>query len=267
MSASPDGVRLACDDVGSGEAVVFMHAFPLDRTMWRSQLAFFGDRCRCVAVDLRGSGASPAVPPFTIEQLADDVAALLDVLRIDRATFVGTSLGGYVAFALWRRHRERVRGLVLTDTRATADDDAMRRRREQLSELARREGSAAVADAQVASALGKSTRARRPELVAEVHGLMARASVAGIVGTIEAMLGRPDSTPLLSTIDVPTLVIGGEEDAITQPKDMRALAAAIPGAVLELLPDAGHLPSIERPAAFNAALAGWGVGGSASGAS
>lgn len=260
MSASPDGVRLACDDVGSGEALVFLHAFPLDRTMWRSQLAFFGDRCRCVAVDLRGSGGSPATPPFTMAQLADDVAALLDLLRIDRATCVGTSLGGYVALALWRRHRERVRGLVLSDTRATADDDAGRERRRQLIALAQREGSAAVADAQLTGVLGKSTRARHPELVAEVRATMARASVAGIVGTLEAMLGRADSTPLLATIDVPTLVIGGEEDAITGPKELRALAAAIPGAVLELVPGAGHLPPLERPAAFNAALAGWGIG-------
>ena len=260
MSASPDGVRLAYDDVGSGEAIVFVHAFPLDRTMWRSQLAFFGDRCRCVAVDLRGSGESPVVPPFTMAQLADDVAALLDLLRIERATIVGTSLGGYVAFALWRRHRERVRGLVLTDTRATADDDAAQARRRQLIALAQQSGSAAVADVQVTGALGKSTRAKRPELVEEVRGVMTRASVAGIVGTLEAMLGRPDSTPLLSTIDVPTLVVGGEEDAITGPKEMRALAAAIPGAVLELIPGSGHLPSVERPATFNAALAGWGIG-------
>lgn len=260
MSASPDGVRLAYDDVGSGEAIVFVHAFPLDRTMWRSQLAFFGDRCRCVAVDLRGSGESPVVPPFTMTQLADDVAALLDHLRIERATIVGTSLGGYVAFALWRRHRERVRGLVLTDTRATADDDAMQERRQQLIALAQQSGTTAVADVQVRSALGKSTRIRHPELVEEVRGTMERASVAGIVGTLEAMLGRPDSTPLLPTIDVPTLVVGGEEDAITGPKVMRALAAAIPGAVLELIPGSGHLPSIERPAAFNAALASWGIG-------
>ena len=129
--------------------------------------------------------------------------------------------------------------------------------------MAQRDGSAAVADAQLTGVLGKSTRARRPELVAEVRDTMARASVGGIVGTLEAMLERPDSTPLLATIDVPTLVVGGAEDAITGPREMRALAAAIPGAVLELLPGAGHLPPIERPAAFNAALTSWGVGGSA----
>lgn len=260
MSTTPGGVRLACDDVGTGEAVVFVHAFPLDRTMWRAQLSFFGERCRCVAVDLRGAGDSPAVPPFTMAQLADDVAALLDELRIVRATIVGTSLGGYVAFALWRRHRERVAGLVLSDTRATADDDAGRARRRQLIELAQREGSAGVAAAQLTGTLGKSTRARRPELVEAVRETMERASVAGIVGTLEAMLGRDDSTTLLPTIDVPTLVVCGDEDAITQPKEMRDMAAAIPGARFEVVPGAGHLPPLERPAAFNALLAEWGLG-------
>lgn len=260
MNTSPDAVRLACDDVGTGEAVVFVHAFPLDRTMWQAQLAFFGERCRCVAPDLRGSGESPIVPPFTMAQLADDVAASLDRLRIDRATIVGTSLGGYVALALWRRHRERVRALVLTDTRAAADDEAGRARRMQLIDLAQREGSAAVAEAQLTGVLGKSTRARNPELVESVRQTMKRATVAGIVGTLEAMLGRDDSTPLLATIDVPTLVVCGEEDAITQPKEMRGMAEAIRGAHFEIVPGAGHLPPLERPAAFNAVLAGWGLG-------
>ena len=176
---------------------------------------------------------------------------MLDTLQIEHAVIVGLSLGGYVAFAFWRRHRDRVRALVLADTRAVGDTiDTVARRRE-LIELAETQGSIAVANMQIAGLVGKTTRDKRPDIYDAVHRLIAQARSEGIVGGLEAMIGRPDSTPTLSTIDVPTLIVVGDEDAVTPPRDARALHAAIPGSRIEMLQQAGHLSNVERPAAFN----------------
>jgi 3-oxoadipate enol-lactonase len=179
------------------------------------------------------------------------VAALLDALSIPEAVLIGVSMGGYVAFAFWRRHGARVRALVLANTRATADNNEMRARRRRLVEVAQSEGSRAVADLQVSAMLGAATRARNPALVTATHRMLALAPVSGIVGALEAMMTRPDSVDLLSTIDVPTLIIAGEEDTIVPASEARVMHEAIAGSRFEVLAGAGHLSNIERPAAFN----------------
>jgi pimeloyl-ACP methyl ester carboxylesterase len=249
-----DGADIGYDDMGTGAAVVFLHGFPLDRTMWAPQTSALAGRYRCLAIDARGFGESSATPPFTMDRYADDVAAVLDAAGVDRACIVGLSMGGYVAFALWRRHAQRIRGLVLADTRATADAPDTRMRRLELIELARADGPDAVAERQIVGLLGKTTRERRPDIVAAIRATMGRAGVDGMVGALEAMLARPDSTPILPTICVPTLVIAGVEDVITPPKEAHALSRAIPGTRTEILDGAGHLSNFERPAAFNTVL-------------
>lgn len=245
---------LAHADVGRGLPVVLLHAFPLNRMMWEPQIAALFGECRCIAPDLRGFGDSPRSGPYSIDQYADDVVALLDALQIERAVVGGLSMGGYVALALWRRHRKRIRALVLADTRSGADTDEGKQKRGELIALAQSEGSAAVADRQITGLLGKSTREKQPELVDRIRSIMAGESPAGIVGALEAMRDRPDSTPLLAGIDVPTLIVVGDEDVVTPPKEARAMHEAIRGSRLEVIPAAGHLSNLERPAAFNAAL-------------
>lgn len=234
--------------------MVFLHAFPLDRTMWAAQTSALAGQHRCLAIDACGFGESPAVPPFSMDRYADDVVAVLDTAGVERATVVGLSMGGYVQFALWRRYPDRVRALVLADTRASTDTPDGRERRRELMELAQTDGAAAVAERQIVGVIGKTTRERRQDIVSVVRGIMVRANVAGIVGALQAMLDRPDSTPTLQTISVPVLVIGGDEDAITPPKEARAMHEQLVGSRLEILPGAGHLSSIERPALFNAVL-------------
>ena len=251
MIALVADTEIAYDDVGSGLPVVFLHAFPLNRTMWDPQVGALVAECRCIPIDLRGFGESAVAPPYSMERYADDVIGVLDVLQIERAVIAGLSMGGYVAFDLWRRHRDRVRGLVLADTRATADDPAGVERRRELIHLAGTQGSTAVANMQIAGLVGRTTREKRPDIYDATHRVMAQSEAEGIVGALEAMIARPDSTPLLGGIDVPTLVVGGEEDAITPPKTIRALHQAIPGSRLEIIAQAGHLSNVERPAAFN----------------
>lgn len=256
MIAVIDSVEFGYDDVGApaGVPLLFIHAFPLNRTMWAPQVSAMVERCRCIAADLRGFGDSVRQPPYSMAQYADDLAGLLDQLNVPKVVLVGCSMGGYVCFELWRRHRERVRAMVLVDTRAGADSaEAMERRRQQI-QLVRAEGSTAIANAQIASMVGKTTRERQPDTYDAVHRMMAQAPVDGVAGALEAMMMRPDSTADLAGIDVPTLVVVGEEDAITPVKEARAMHEKIPGSSLQVIASAGHLSSMERPASFNHVL-------------
>lgn len=254
MIAVIDSLEIGYDDVGTGIPVLFIHAFPLNRTMWAPQLSALVERGRCIAADLRGFGDSSVIPPYSMEQFADDLAHLLDQLRVDRVVLVGCSMGGYVSFAFWRRHKDRVRALVLADTRAGADSDEILARRRQLIEISRSEGATAVANLQIAGLVGKTSREKQPDTYDAVHRLIAQAPVEGIVGALEAMMLRPDSTPLLPTIDVPVLILVGEEDVPTPVKESRLMHDRIPGSRLEVIAQAGHLSNLERPAAFNHVL-------------
>lgn len=256
MIAVVNSVEIGYDDVGAanGVPVLFIHAFPLNRTMWAPQVSAMVERCRCVAADLRGFGESVRQPPYEMAQYADDLAGLLDLLQLPKVVVVGCSMGGYVAFEFWRRYRDRVRAMVLVDTRASADTEEAKQRRRQQIELVRAEGSTAIANAQIASMVGKTTREKQPDTYDAVHRLIAQAPVDGVAGALEAMMKRPDSTPDLALIDVPTLVVVGDEDAITPVKEARAMHEQIPGSLLQIIANAGHLSSLERPAAFNHVL-------------
>ena len=254
MIALCDGVEIAYDDIGSGIPVAFIHGFPHNRTLWSPQVSGLLDRARCIAPDLRGFGESSRHGPFSIDQFADDVAMLLGTIGIRRAVVVGLSMGGYVAFSLWRRHRSLVRGLVLADTRAGADSDETRSKRLALIDVARTRGSGAVADGQITGMIGKTTRAKRPAMIDEVHRMLESASVEGIVGALEAMMARADSTATLATIDVPTLVVVGDEDVLTPPSEAEILRDAIRNSRFEVIEQAGHVSNLERPAAFNHVL-------------
>ena len=242
---------IAYDDAGDGRPVLFIHGFPHHRKLWAPQLRALAGHSRAIALDLPGFGESDMPERFSIDAWADGLARFLDALSIDRAVIAGLSLGGYVTFAFWRLHRDRVLALVLADTRAGADTEEGKAKRRETIELARRDGPTAVARAMLPGMVGKSTREREPSVVATMRAMLESASVDSIVGASEAMIARADSTPLLSTIDVPTLIVCGEEDVLTPPKESRAMHAAIPGSRLEIIPAAGHVSNLERPAAFN----------------
>lgn len=251
MIALLGDIELGYDDAGAGEALLFVHGFPHDRTLWAPQVQGLATQARCLAADLRGFGETTCAPPYSMDQYADDLVALLDRLRLDRAVVVGLSMGGYVALALWRRAPERVRGLVLANTRAGADSPAAREKRLQLIATARSEGSAGVAVAMLPGMLGKTTRDKNPEVMDAVHRMLTAAPVEGVIGGLEAMLDRPDSTGTLATITVPSLIVHGDEDALIPVEESRAMHAAIHGSRLEVIAGAGHLSNLERPAAFN----------------
>lgn len=244
-------ISIGYDDIGQGLPVVFLHGFPHNRTLWAPQVGGLAAPCRTIALDLRGFGESTVAAPFSMDRYADDVAAALAALGVTRAVVAGLSMGGYVAFALWRRHPTLVRALVLADTKAGADDEKGRAGRRDMIALAREKGSGAVADRMMPGMMGKSTREKNPELAESMHRMMSLAPVAGVAGALEAMMSRVDSAPTLATISVPTLVLVGEEDVFTPPSEARAIHHGIPGSRLEIMAGAGHASNLERPAAFN----------------
>ena len=251
LTICDDGHEIAYDDRGQGLEVIFLHGFPHDRTLWAQQLDGLGGQARCIAPDLRGFGGSGRDGPFSMDCYADDVICLMDHLEISNAVVAGVSMGGYVALALWRRHRSRIRALILSDTRSGSDDEAGREHRRQQIHLANEVGPRAVAAQVMENMVGRTTRDRSPEVVVELERLLDRAPLEGVVGALQAMIARPDSTPDLATIDVPTLVIAGAEDVLISTREARALHDGIPGSTLEILEHAGHVPNVERPAAFN----------------
>lgn len=241
------------DEAGEGAPVLLLHGFPHDRSLWAPQLAASLPGRR-IAPDLPGFGDSTSAAEATFDCWADGIADLLDALAIERAIVGGLSMGGYLAFALWRRHPRRIGALVLADTRAGADSEEGRAKRREMQALARAEGAGAVSERMMAGMVGRTTRAERPEVIRTLDAMMRRASIPAITDALDALMDREDSTPTLATITVPTLIVCGEEDALTPVAESRAMHAAIPGSELGILPRAGHASNLEAPEAFNGLL-------------
>jgi 3-oxoadipate enol-lactonase len=239
-------------DEGRGEPVVLLHAFPLDGSMWDAERTELAKSHRVIVPDLSGFGRSDAAsPPQSLDQHAEDVVRIMDSLGIARAAVAGLSMGGYIAFALARRHPMRLSRLILADTRAAPDSPEGRRARDENIALVQREGVAALVERLLPKLL--SERAS-PPVVTRVRALGGRQSAAALTSALAAMRDRPDSTPLLTSIAVPTLVIVGEADAISPPAEARAMAASLPAGDVAVIDGAGHLANLESPAAFMAAL-------------
>lgn len=252
------GLTCAYEDRGRGVPVVWIHGFPFHRGMWAPQVAALSAEARTIAPDLRGFGESGrAAGPYTMERFADDVAALLDALGVEKAVIAGLSMGGYVAFALARRHPQRLRGLLLADTRADADPPEGRTQRRETAALVQKKGSAVLVDALLPRLLWEGTARDRPDVVARVRAMIEAAPPESVAHALVGMAERLDSNDILPEIRVPTCVLVGEHDAITPPATARAIADAIPGARLVILPGAGHLSNLESPDAFNAAAQGF----------
>src|SRR5262245_47860903 len=218
------GGDIAFEVQGRGDAVLLLHAFPLGMAMWDAQAAALTPRFQVVRFDARGFGGSPPGDgPLTMERIADDAAALLDHLGLSRAAVCGLSMGGYAALALVRRHADRLRALVLCDTRQGPDSEEGRRGRAELAEKVLRAGSAAAAEATLPKLLGKTTHAERPQVLDRARGIIEANPPRGIANALYGLGARADSASTLREVRVPALVVCGEEDALTPPAEAEAL--------------------------------------------
>lgn len=250
-----DDVVLAVADEGTGPPLVLVHGFPLHHGMWQPQIDGLRDRCRVLAPDLRGFGRSGVTPgTVTMAQFADDLAALLDRLHISEpVVLAGLSMGGYIAWEFFKRHRPRLRGLALLDTRAVADSPEAARGRSLLAQRVLREGTGPLAE-MLPRLLGRTTRDENPAVADSVRQMILAADPRGVAAAALGMAARHDAVELLPRIDLPTLVVVGEEDSISTADEMRGMAEAIPGARFVSVPRAGHLTTLEAPHSVNQAL-------------
>ena len=249
-------IDIAYTDQGSGDVpIVLLHGFPLDKRMWQQQAEDLSAEHRVIAPDLRGHGESQVTPgPYTMELLADDLNAFLDALGLGQVVLGGFSMGGYVAFAFYRKHPEKVASLLLLDTRPQPDSEDAKGGRETMAQLAESEGSAPIAERLVPRLLCADTVANCQDIVDCVTTMITECPVEGIAGDLRGMALRGDSSDLLPNISVPTLLVVGDQDVITPPAESQSMAAAIPNATLVEVSGAGHLSNLENPDAFTGAI-------------
>ncbi|MGD9720615.1 MAG: alpha/beta fold hydrolase [Pirellulales bacterium] len=249
-------VELFVVERGSGMPIVLVHGFPLDHSMWDAQLDPLAEQWRVIAPDLRGFGNSSVTSgTVTMEQMADDLAALLDALDVrEPVVLVGLSMGGYVAFQFWRKYAARLRALVLCDTRAIADTPEGAEGRHKLAQRVLTEGTVVAADAMLPKLFGPQTPARDPQAIPAVRQSILRNPPEGMAAALRGMAARPNVTAQLPQIALPTLVLVGQDDAISTVDEMRGIAQAIAGSEFVVIPRSGHMTPVENPAAFNEAI-------------
>jgi pimeloyl-ACP methyl ester carboxylesterase len=256
MQTQINRFRMNYDDTGgAGVPLLLVHGFPLDRTVWANQTAELAGVARVIAPDLRGFGQSTMPDGMTtLESYADDLNALLDVLKIPSAVIAGLSMGGYIALAFYRQYTGRVRGLILADTKAGADSPEAKKGRDDNASAARAYGAEEIAKRMLPKMLTPKTIENNFEMAQTVREMMARQSVEAIVAALMAMRDRADSTSLLTQIKTPTLIITGADDLLIPPKEAEAMHQAIAGSSLVTIPNAAHLSNVEQPEAFNQAV-------------
>jgi pimeloyl-ACP methyl ester carboxylesterase len=245
-------MELGFDEAGSGDVLLLVHGFPLDRSMWGDQLAGLADIRRVVAVDLRGRGKSPAEGEgWTVDDYADDLAATIDGLGVSSVDVAGLSMGGYVVFAFLRRHGGKARSVILVDTKAGADTAEGKEGRTKTAALVREQGTAALVEGLFPKMFAPGVS---PEVTGRMKVVFESTPGAAAGNDAIAMRERPDSTPDLGGISIPALVIHGEEDQLMPIDGAKEMAAAIPGAKFVGIPAAGHMAPVENPKAVNEAM-------------
>jgi pimeloyl-ACP methyl ester carboxylesterase len=249
--------RLFYEVSGAGPDVILLHPFPLNHTFWKAVVDTLSTRYRVIVPDLRAHGDSElGEGPATMEKMAADLAALCREERITKAFFAGVSIGGYVLFEFWRRHREQVAALVLANTRAAAETPESRKNRLALAEKVLREGTAGFIEEMLPKVLSPLTVSNRPDIVDAARGMMRKMSPQDIAAVQQGMADRPDSVATLKTIDVPTLIVTGADDSIPL-NEAELMRRNISSSRLQIIPRAGHYAALEQPEEFGRLLRGF----------
>ena len=251
MQIRSDDIQLYYETMGDGFPVVLLHPFPVHHEFWTPLGAGFRARYKLILPDLRAHGRSEiGNSSATMAKHAEDLRCLLDAEQVAKAVFVGVSIGGYILFEFWRRHRDRVQALVLSNTRAEPDTEQGRANRLKSIEDARLRGTAPFLDAQIQLLIGETTRRNRPDIATKARKMMDAMTVAGLAAMQQGMAERPNSVPTLRGIDVETLVVAGDEDTLTPLAHAQVMQQHIRRARLSVIPKAGHYAAFESPNEF-----------------
>lgn len=235
-----------------GLPVVLIHGFPFSHEMWKPQIDALSTKYRVIAYDLRGHGKTGAGDgQYTLEFFVADLMDLLDRLKILEAVLVGLSMGGYIALRAAERNPDRVKGLVLCDTRSEPDSNEVRIKRSANIRRVKLEGAAPFAEDFVKGIFAADTFQSNPAVIESIKKIIRSNTPTGICGALLALASRTDTTPALPKIHAPTLVLTGEHDAVTPPAAGKSMADKIPGAEFHLIPKAAHMSNLENPAVFN----------------
>jgi len=239
---------------GRGVPVVLLHGFPLDHRVWRQQVHDLSSVSRVITPDLRGFGQSTGGGTFTLQELAEDLYLLLSRIHALPCVLGGLSMGGYVALAYQRQYASTLRGLILIDSRAAADDSDARAARDSLIELARAQGSSAIAEKLMPKLLAPATVDSQPDVAEELMSIMQSCPTATIRHALAAMRDRPDLRPSLSRIAAPTLIIVGDSDALSPPALAEEMHKSIAGSTLSIISGSGHMTPMEQPQLVSRAI-------------
>lgn len=254
MKIKLNGVKINYQERGfpQGLPVVFIHGFPFNNTMWSSQMMALPQEYRAVSFDVRGHGESDiADGQYSIELFTDDLISLLDHLDIRQAALCGLSMGGYIALRAVERHPDRVRALVLCDTRSEADSNEAKIKRASQVRAVKSHGVKPFAESFVKAVLAPETFSKNPKIVATVQSVIESTSPLSICGTLLALAARTDTTQALAGIKVPTLIMAGEHDALTPPAASQSMHSSIKGSEIQIIPGAAHMSNMENPSFFN----------------
>jgi pimeloyl-ACP methyl ester carboxylesterase len=260
-SISIDGVHLAFTEKGDGApAIVLIHGHPFNRSMWRPQVEFLWSRHRVIVPDLRGygeSGIAPCANETRLEQFAADSLALMDSLGIEKFVLGGLSMGGQIALEIYRQAPKRIEALLLADTFAGLDAPERKQLRFATADRLEREGMAQYANEELTKMITPANAESQPHVAAHVMEMMLATPPSGAAAALRGRARRVDYLPLLEKISVPTLVLVGRYDFYTPVALSEQLVQGIPVATLSVIEDAGHMPNLEQPEAFNSAVSAW----------
>ncbi len=246
-------LKISYYDVGEGEVpIIFLHGFPFDKSMWRSQLDFLKSTNRVMALDLRGFGQSKdEKSTLSMEIFGLDLIAFMDKLKIKKAVVCGLSMGGYVALQVMKKFPERVKALILCDTQCDADTQEAREKRFATMDEINSEGTAKFNEKFIESVFHPQSLKTKTDLVDDLRNVVIRNSKEAITAGLFALANRSETCTILKHIQVPTLIICGDKDQLTPVEKSKAMHAQIPNSELKLVEDAGHVSNLEQPEAFN----------------
>lgn len=254
MKTNINGINISYTISGNNDGlpVVFIHGFPFNSSMWTPQLKSISGKYRAITFDVRGHGESDfGDGQFLIEFFVDDLIGLLDYLKIDRTVLVGLSMGGYIALRAIERNPERVRALVLCDTKSSADSNEVKIRRARQIQIVKSVGIARFAEDFLKSIFSEETFIRLPNIIDMIRNIILKTSPLSVASTLIALAARTDTTRALPDLKVPTLIMVGEKDILTTPKEAEEMKNKIPHSEFHIIPNTAHMSNLENTAAFN----------------